>query len=44
MIGYSGITIGLRIVPDFMASGGLPIKRKSKCLQTLDYLSVSETG
>ena len=38
MIGYSGITIGLRIVPDFMASSSLPIKCKAQCLEPLYYL------
>ncbi len=35
---------GLRVIPDFVTAGGLPIKSKSKAPETFDNAPVVETG
>ena len=44
MIGKSCIAICLLVIPDFMASGCLPIKAKTERLETLYDLSVLKTS
>ena len=44
VIGNNGISICLFVIPDFMASGSLAVKGKTKRLETLYDLSISKTG
>ena len=44
MIGYSGVSVGLLIVPDLMTAGGLAVKGETKRLEPLGYFSIPESG
>jgi hypothetical protein len=44
VVGNSGIPIGLFVVPNLVASGGLAVKSKTKRFEALDNLSVFKTG
>lgn len=44
MVGNSGVSVRLLVVPDFVAAGGLPVKGKAERLKAPGYFAVAETG
>lgn len=43
MIGNGGVSISLRVVPDFVTACGLAVEGKAKCFKTSGYIPVTKT-
>jgi len=44
MIGDCGVAARIRVVPDFVTAGGLPVESEAELLEALDDLPLAKAG